>query len=211
MAKVGYDIERLKPQVSVGYSGNPLDPAQVTINKALGSFGAIPPFIIPRKQEIITKVTDPDRIRETYASAGIIHSQMPMRVRASAAEEWFTLPIEPLVSVSGKNAIVRRKVAKSKAKGTVKERWSQDDYDITIRGVLTDADESLYPSALLKRLLALFDARQSIEVEQELLLVFGIKYLAIESASFPHTKGINNQNYEIKAYSDNPIELLISI
>ena len=30
-----------------------------------------------------------------------------------------------------------------------------------------------------------------------------------ESVSFPHTKGLQNQNYEIKAYSDNPVSLFI--
>ena len=115
------------------------------------------------------------------------------------------------MSVSGKNTIVRRKVAKSKLSGTVKERWSQDDYEVTIQGVVSGADESKYPENSLRKLLELFDERGAVEVEQEILLLFGIRHLAIESASFPHTKGMNNQNYAIKAYSDNPTELLISI
>lgn len=32
-----------------------------------------------------------------------------------------------------------------------------------------------------------------------------------ESVSFPHTKGLQNQNYEIKAYSDNPVSLFIPV
>ena len=136
---------------------------------------------------------------------------MPMRVKRSGDTEFFTLPIEPLVTISGKNTIVRRAVAKAKDGGTIKECWSQDDYEVTIQGVVTGGEPDKYPEAHVKRLLELFDERQAIEVDQDVLLTFGIKYLAIESVSFPHTNGINNQSYEIKAYSDNNAELLIKI
>lgn len=163
------------------------------------------------KEDIITQVYDANEIMDDYTAVGIIHSVMPMRLKRPADKEWFLLPLEPLVSISGKNTIIRRKVAKSKLNGTIKERWSQDDYEITIQGVVSGSDESKYPENYLRKLVELFDERQAVEVEQGILQVFGIHYLAIESANFPHTKGLNNQNYEIKAYSDNPVELLISI
>lgn len=212
MSRIEYEIDKLAPRADAGYSGNPFDPAGVTINKALGRYGAVPPFFIPRKEDIITRAEyDPDKIRADYSSGGVVRSVMPMRVKRSGDTEFFTLPIEPLVAISGKNTIVRREVAKAKGGGTVKECWSQDDYEVTIQGVVTGGEPDRYPEAYVRRLLELFDERQAIEVDQEVLLVFGIKYLAVESVSFPHTKGINNQNYEIKAYSDNPAELLIKI
>jgi hypothetical protein len=119
--------------------------------------------------------------------------------------------LEPFVSVSGKNEIVRRNISKASSGGTVKERWSQDDYEVTITGVISGLDENKYPTWYIKKLIGLFEQRQSVEVDQEVLLAFGIKYLAIESSNFPHTKGVNNQNFEIKAYSDSPIDLLIAI
>lgn len=209
MGKVEYELSQLAPKIEAGYSGNPLDPAKVSINKALGRYGAFPPFFIPDKKDIITRVYDANEILEDYAVAGVIHSQMPMTVSWKDGREKFLLPFEPLVSISGKNVIARRKVAKADGKGTVKERWSRDDYEVTIQGVMTSADQSKYPGDYMKRLVALFDERRSIEVDQGVLEVFGIRYLAIESVSFPHTKGLNNQNYEIKAYSDNPVDLLI--
>lgn len=209
--KIEYELSQLVPKIDAGYSGNPLDPAKVSINKALGRYGAIPPFFIPRKEDIITQVYDASEIMEEYAAAGTIHSQMPMRVKRVGDTELFTLPFEPLVSISGKNIITRRNVAKADGKGTIKERWSQDDYEVSIQGVMTSADLSKYPQGYMNKLLSLFDGRESIEVQQEVLGVFGIHLLAIESASFPHTKGLNNQNYEIKGYSDNPVSLLISI
>lgn len=209
--KIEYELDRLTPKVDAGYSGNPLDPAKVSINKALGRSGAIPPFFIPRQKDIITQVYDANEILEDYAALGVIHSVMPMRIKRAGDTDFFTLPIEPLVSISGKNIITRRNVAKSKGKGSIKECWAQDDYDITIQGVMTIPDESRYPSGYMQKLRELFDERQSVEVEQEVLGVFGIQYLAIESANFPHTKGMNNQNFDIKAYSDDPVSLLISI
>lgn len=209
--KVEYELSQLAPKVEAGYSGNPLDPAKVSINKALGRYGAMPPFFIPQKKDVITQVYDANEILEDYAAVGVIHSQMPMTVAWKEGCEKFLLPFEPLVSISGKNVIARRKVAKSDGKGTVKERWSRDDYEVTIQGVMTSADISKYPSDYIKKLVALFDERRAVEVEQGVLEVFGIRYLAIESASFPHTKGLDNQNYEIKAYSDNPVDLLIPL
>ncbi|MCM1302254.1 MAG: DUF6046 domain-containing protein [Alistipes senegalensis] len=211
MAKVEYELNRIAPQANAGYGGNPFDPAQVATDKALGRYGAVPPFFIPKKEDIVTQVYDADEIMADYSAVGIIHSVMPMKFKRPDDKEWFCLPLEPLVSVSGKNIIVRRKVAKSKLNGTIKERWSQDDYEVTIQGVVSGSDESKYPDNYLRKLIELFDERQAVEVEQGILQVFGIRYLAIESASFPHTKGMNNQHYEIKAYSDNPVEFLISI
>lgn len=209
--KIEFELNNIAPKAEAGYSGNPLDPAKVHINKALGRFGAVPPYIILPKQDVITTVNDINKIRESYAAFGVVHSQMPLRLKRSSDREWFTFPVEPLVSISGKNIITRRTVAKSKEQGTVKERWSQDDYDVTIQGIVTEEDQEKYPKGYVQNLLNLFNERQAIEVDQEILFIFGIKCLAIESASFPHTKGLGNQNFEIKAYSDTPMELLISI
>lgn len=211
MSKIAYELDQLTPKVDAGYSGNPLDPAKVSINKALGRYGAIPPFFIPRQKDIITQVYDANEILEDYAAVGVIRSVMPMRIKRAGDADYFTLPIEPLVSISGKNSITRRNVAKAKGSGSVKELWCQDDYEISIQGVMTIPDESKYPGKYMQKLRELFDERQSVEVEQEVLGVFGIQYLAIESVNFPHTKGRNNQNFDIKAYSDNPVSLLISI
>lgn len=209
--KIEFELNNIAPKAEAGYSGNPLDPAKVHINKALGRFGAVPPYIILPKQDVITTVNDINKIRESYAAFGVVHSQMPLRLKRSSDREWFTFPVEPLVSISGKNIITRRTVAKSKEQGTVKERWSQDDYDVTIQGIMTEENQEKYPKGYIQSLLDLFNERQAVEVAQDILFIFGIKCLAIESASFPHTKGLGNQNFEIKAYSDTPMELLISI
>ncbi len=211
MGRYEYDLTPTPPTVDVGYSGNLLDPLEVSINKALGSFGAIPPYFLRKQKDVITKVENPYDIRQGLSAAGVLHSVMPLRVRSRDSVAWFTLPIEPLVSISGKNTIIRRNVAKGAEKGTVKERWNRDDYEVTIQGVLTWGDEGAYPKYYVKNIIDLFEEQQSIEINQDVLAVCGIKYLAIESANFPHTKGLNNQNFEIKGYSDNATNLLIPI
>lgn len=211
MARIEYEFNSFLPKADAGYSGNLLDPLQVSVNKALGRYGAVPPYFVRPRADVITQVEDPSKIRSTLTCTGIIHSVMPMRLKriTDPVREWFSLPVEPLVSVSCKNIIARRSIAKSRHKGTVKERWSQDDYEITIQGVLTVADEGAYPHEQLRRLKEFFEERQAVEVEQEMLFSLGITYLALENLNLPHTKGLNNQNYEIKAYSDSPVSLLV--
>lgn len=209
MGKIEFDIKNIKPNAHAGY--NLLDPFEMSVNKALGSYGAIPPFIIPDKKDIITKVDSDEKVKQDFSAFRVIHSQMPFRVKRKSDSEWFTLPMEPLVSVSGQNNIVRRNVAKSEGYGTIKERWSQDDYTVTIHGVLSISNEVRYPKDYVQRLREILDEKQSIMVEQEILMILGICYLSISSVKWPHTKGLNNQNYEIEAYSDSDYELLISI
>ncbi|MCD8081869.1 MAG: DUF6046 domain-containing protein [Bacteroides sp.] len=217
MGSIEYDLKNMVPKVNTGYSGNIFDPLQVYINKAPGSYGALPPYFLTDKHRRAKVVgidpgydLDQQTVRQEFLALGKLSSVMPMKVKRESDAQWFEFPIEPLVTVSGKNVITRRKVAKSAGKGTIKERWSQDDYQVTIQGVLSSADEE-FPQGDLQQLLAIFDERQSIEVAQDLLWIFGIKHLAIESANFPHTKGLNNQNFEIKAYSDTPFELFIPL
>lgn len=202
MAKTAYQLDKLAPRADAGGSGSPFDPLRINLNKALGRFAAVPPYVIADGKAVVLGGGEPVEYNA---------SVMPMRIRRSGDREWFTLPVEPLVSVSARNTIVRRKVAKSQTGGSIKECWCRDDYEVTIRGVVTGADARRYPGQLLGRLMELFEERRSVETEQGMLLALGIHWLAIESVSFPHTKGLNNQSYEIKAYSDDPSELLIKI
>jgi hypothetical protein len=217
MASIEYDLRNMVPRVQAGYSGNIFDPLRVYYNKALGSYGAIPPYILTdnhRRPDVVGidpgYESDQQTARREFRALGRLASVMPMRVKRRSDTEWFEFPFEPLVTISGKNTIIRRRVLKSEGKGTIKERWSQDDYQVSIQGILSST-ENEYPKSDIQALLEIFDERKSIEVEQDILLIFGITHLAIESAEWPHTKGLNNQNFSIKAYSDTPFELLIPL
>lgn len=136
--------------------------------------------------------------------------------------ERFMLPYEPFVSISGKNNIVRRNVAKMQTQngrvlgGSIKERWSQGDYEITITGalygsIMTGSVEDCFPRADFEKLRDYMTVPKSLKVYCEPLQLLGINQLVIEDFSFPFSKGENVQAYEIKAYSDFPYKLLLDI
>ena len=132
------------------------------------------------------------------------------------------LPYEPMLNITGKNSIVRRKVAKVKndkgvsLSGTIKERWTRDDYEITITGaligsLLTGDIEECYPKNDFQKLKDYMIEAKRISVRCEPLQLLDIGHIVVEDFSFPFTKGENVQAYEIKAYSDFDYKLLLDI
>jgi len=124
---------------------------------------------------------------------------------------WWHFPIEPLVSVSGKNVIVKRNVAKSENIGTIKERWAQDDYSINIQGCFVTPDLQTYPTQEVQYLEQIISQKRPIEVLCDLFQMLGIHQIVVESYSFPFSKGENVQNFSIDAYSDDLYELFIDV
>ncbi|MFV8335190.1 DUF6046 domain-containing protein [Flavobacterium sp. RSP29] len=132
-------------------------------------------------------------------------------------------PYEPLISINGGNNIVKRSVAKQGSEkngmpmtGTIKERWSQKDYEITITGLLfgdlmKGKPEDCYPKTQLTKLLNFLTKTGTIKVFSHPLEILGINQIVIEDFSFPFTKGENVQAYEIKALSDFNYNLLVQL
>lgn len=134
---------------------------------------------------------------------------LPLRfqLEESGAQEWL-FPMEPMISVNGQNILVRRNVSKGKIRGSIKERWTQDDYSVRIEGILMDMDGK-YPEADVAKLRSFCEAGH-VKALNPLLEIFGISQLAIESWDIPFTSGTINQNYTIQAYSDDIYKLLLS-
>lgn len=132
-----------------------------------------------------------------------IRSPLAMAVDGNSINFQF----EPIISIFGKNTIIRNHVLKARGVGTVKEYWNADDYRVEIRGVLHGEDPERLPVVEIDILRNILEARKTVEVSSPYLTVFGIQYLAIEDFEFLHTAGYNNQAYIIKAYSDEPFEL----
>ena len=134
---------------------------------------------------------------------------LPLRfqLEESGAQEWL-FPMEPMISVNGQNILVRRNVSKGKIRGSIKERWTQDDYSVRIEGILMRMD-SKYPEADVTKLKSFCEAGH-VKALNPLLEIFGISQLAIESWDIPFTSGTINQNYTIQAYSDDIYKLLLS-
>lgn len=147
-----------------------------------------------------------DMVR-TNASGVPMTQPLRFRLEEPGAKEWL-LPMEPMITLSGRHLIKRRQVNKGKIRGSIKERWAQDDYSVTIEGVLIGQD-GRYPEEDVARLRSFCEAAR-VQVLSPLLEIFGISRIVIESWDFPFTAGACNQNYSIKAYSDDIYKLLIS-
>ena len=134
---------------------------------------------------------------------------LPLRfqLEESGAQEWL-FPMEPMISVNGQNILVRRNVSKGKIRGSIKERWTQDDYSVRIEGILMGMDGK-YPEADVAKLRSFCEAGH-VKALNPLLEIFGISQLAIESWDIPFTSGTINQNYTIQAYSVDIYKLLLS-
>mgnify|MGYP000987749272 FL=1 len=132
---------------------------------------------------------------------------LSLRLDMEGAEEWL-LPEEPMISITGQNIITRRHVSKGRLRGSIKERWTQDDYTVKVEGLLLGRD-GRYPKNDVERLRRYCEAGK-VKVLCPLLEIFGITQIAIESWDIPFTSGTTNQNYEITAYSDDIYKLLIA-
>lgn len=181
--------------------------------------GKIPPYFLFRQTGIAqVDSEDYDNIRamsdgeledliRTNALGVPMAQPLRLKLEEPGAQEWL-LPFEPMVSLTGKHIITRRHVNKGSIRGSIKERWAQDDYEVTIEGVLMGTDGQ-YPTAEVARLKRFCEAAH-VKVLSPLLEVFGISHIVIESWEIPFTSGTANQNYSIKAYSDDIYKLLLS-
>ncbi len=139
----------------------------------------------------------------------------PLSFKKASDKNYWLLPWEPLINIEAKNIITKRYVAKGGKNhiGSIKERWSTDDYQITITGAfigdkMRGIAAQTYPRKDMEKLKDYLLTPEALEVKCELLQILGINRIVIESVNFPFTKGENVQAYEIKAVSDFPYQLL---
>jgi hypothetical protein len=180
------------------------------INFAKGT--ELPPFWF-KNPEVIKHKEDLDKMSNNSTFEGVPFV-LPLSFKFSDQDDsqYRTFPIEPIVSVNCKNIVTRRNVAKkddkNKLRGTIKESWSQDDYEITIAGIFMGPDGE-YPEGDVMWLRSICEAQKTIDVKCPLFTVFNITKIVIENFDFPFTKGTENQVFTIKAYSDDSYDLLI--
>lgn len=162
------------------------------------------------KDADVTLLSSPDdSVDSKPTNANGYAMVMPVKLRTPGGTFW-TFPVEPLVSISGGNIIAKRTVAKSKGRGTIKERWSQDDYTVNIEGVMINMDNAnVYPEADVRKLRELCEAHEALEIECDLCLIHDISRITIVSWDIPFTKGEANQRFSISALSDDLFDLLV--
>jgi hypothetical protein len=150
------------------------------------------------------------KVNSLVQSGHTVSMVLPLSFRLPSGSYWL-FPNEPLISVSGRNTIVRRNVAKSQYRGTIKERWAQDDFTINIQGTLTGVDMETFPGDDFTTLYQAITQRTAISVKNDLLQLLDINQIVVESYDFPFTKGENVQNFTLTAYSDDLYELFIDV
>jgi len=93
---------------------------------------------------------------------------------------------------------------------TVKEFISNGDYAITIKGLITGAN-GVFPMVAMQDFIFMQNAPIAIDVSSWFLQLFDIYNIVILSCEFHEEEGMySTQQFEIQAYSDQPIELYIS-
>lgn len=165
---------------------------------------SFPPYFLQGKVVVINHISETGALAVSGYKG--VSNQFPLKFNAEGLKE-FVFPFDPWINIGFKNIITRRTVAKGSKRGTVKERWTEDDADINISGVFMSSDGT-YPKEV-KLLQEYFELHKSIDVTCPLLNDKGIYQIAIESLEFNHTKGIENQSFGIKAYSDDVFNFLV--
>lgn len=108
---------------------------------------------------------------------------------------------EPLIQVTMNKTIIKTPI--DGKKGTFKELYSMNDYAVIIRGYIMNDDGNDYPEAEVRKLRTMLERPKHLRVVNELCRIFGISYIAVESADFPAVEGAQNyQPFQINALSD---------
>ena len=191
------------------------DILQVFAGKKLGY--ELPPYISAladlsrdQKQETAIRQMSPEELQTfVKTNARITNQIFPFSIKKESESTWWELPLEPVISIKGSNNIVTRNVSKSKGRGTVKEYWSQNDFEITVNGIFMSEDWNTYPEADVLRLKELFNAKEGLEVKCDILRIFDIFKVVITDWDIPFTKGANVQAWSFNALSDDPTELFV--
>lgn len=191
------------------------------IEKQTGKFKSwikVPPYLVFPRSTVKDKVPSsddyddittltPEQRRDVKVNAKGVPMQCPLSMRIEGGE-WWLLPFEPLITINGKNIIAKKQIAKGKIRGSIKERWSQDDYSININGILINPEGEGYPDQDVQQLRELCEAAK-VEVKCPLFEIFSIDKIVIEDFNFPFTSGPNQQAYTITASSDEVYKLLL--
>ncbi len=120
---------------------------------------------------------------------------------------WWLLPYEPQVTIQGSNVLVKKQVSKGEVRGTIKERWAQGDFRVSISGILM-GEGGRYPSEDVKTLRSYCEAGKVL-VKSPQMELFSITQIVVESWNIPFTSGKANQAYTIDAVSDDIYKLLL--
>ena len=111
-----------------------------------------------------------------------------------------------LATVEQEKTIVRTAV--QGRVGTVKEYVTTGDYVVTLAGRLYTDTPGLYPLEAVQQLRAIAEADYPTLVISPFLQLFDIYEVVWEGATWPQSKIMNLQEFELRGYSSTPIQLV---
>lgn len=110
-----------------------------------------------------------------------------------------------LITVSIPKIIVKTQI--QGRNGSVKEYIGQDDYQVSINGIIVGSSGH-YPAESVRLLKRMLDAPVAIPVVSDYLLNLDIHSLVVTDSAFNQEPGgYSKQNFTINCVSDTPIEL----
>lgn len=145
---------------------------------------------------------------------------VPLRLALeSSPDDVFSLPLDPVVSINGSKTVAKRDIAKgnirgNEVQGTVKELWNNNDWNISVSGVLKTMGEREDESVeyYVEQLLKFLTADEALIVECDTLnSIFGVTKVVVESYDFPFTKGKENQAFTFSLVSDTIVDLELDL
>lgn len=128
---------------------------------------------------------------------------MTLKLRDSSGKE-YTLPNEPLISLSLAKTIVETPTVGKHRRGTVKEYICTEDYNISIRGVCFSDDMARYPAESVSLLNELFAKNEALEVvDSWFFTLFDINKVVLQEIEIDDMVGEEGlQRYTMRAVSD---------
>jgi len=121
----------------------------------------------------------------------------------------YQLPNEPIISLRLSKKIVKTEIAG--LDGTVKERISNGDYQIVIKGIIVNENTDDYPEEEVRNLRKIIESNDAVKIKCRLTSLFNITDMAIEDFDIPGEPGaMSYQAYTISGSSDRPIELILN-
>jgi hypothetical protein len=135
--------------------------------------------------------------------------KMPVGFRIPGKEQWWKLPNEPIVSLSGSNDIEITVLNRGKKRGTVKEYLNLEDYHITIRGIAINEGDDDFPEKFFQELRDYTENGNAIEISCDFTRMHNITLCCLQKWDFPGNEQLpfRARAYEIRALSDENFEL----
>jgi hypothetical protein len=184
-----------------------------TLNKPLASFSAPATFTgVPNSQQFVLNQFGLQALRvATFNDTGTYNTDDKIRssvlgnpVLRFAGIEFpdYGITIDNvLVSISQSKNIVKTSV--QGRNGTIKEYISDNDYEITLRGVIIGGSADVYPENEASALIQMCQVAENIRLVSAFVQLFGITKVVIESYDLPQTEGTYSvQAFQISCSSD---------